>query len=372
VFWVDASNRDTLEQSYKTLASKLGTITDLNCSLEVALRELEFYEGNWLLLVDGADNLEDISGLWPPGIHGDILYTSRNPMLRRLPGSQIRCVSEMNEDEASELLLKSAHLDMSPKSYKKQASDIVTELGYLALAIDQAGAYIASGECRINDFLDTFNAHRQHLLQNEAYKGASGNERAVYATWDLSYTAIAKQADSAANEALRQAPKAALQILQIFPFFHNEGIMEEIFRSAAENSETQSDAAYEAVDEFSPALFGLRPDGSWESRNFRLGIQTLISFSLIGRDDSQQHFFMHRLIHTWAFDRLIAVEKDRFYNKARDVLTKSIAWRFKTRDYTFRRDLLPHVTALQCQKNLSLPYISCIWAIWSCFSSLLL
>jgi len=352
VFWVDASKRDTLEQSYKTIASKLGTIIDVNCSLEVALRELEFYEGNWLLLVDGADNLEDISGLWPPGIHGDILYTSRNWMLRRLPGSQKRCVSEMNEDEASELLLKSAHLDMSRKSYKKQASDIVIELGCLALAIDQAGAYIASGECRIDDFLDTFDAHRQHLLQNEAYKGASGNERAVYATWDLSYAAIARQADSAANEALRQAPKAALQILQIFPFFHNEGIMEEIFRSAAENSETHSGAAYEAVDEFSPALFCLRPDGSWESRSFRLGIQTLISFSLIGRD-SQQHFFMHRLIHTWAFDRLRAVEKDRFYNEARDVLTKSIAWRFKTKDYAFRRDLLPHITTLRCQKNLS-------------------
>ena len=319
----------------------------------MARRELEFYEGNWLLLVDGADNLEDISQLWPPGIHGDILYTSRNRMLRRLPGSQMRCVSEMNKDEASELLLKSAHLDMPLKSHKKQASDIVAELGYLALAIDQAGAYIANGECRIDDFLETFNVHRQHLLQNEAYKGASGNDRAVYATWDLSYTAIARQADSAANGALRQAPKAALQILQIFPFFHNEGIMEEIFRSAAENSETQSDAACEAVDEFPSALFCLRPDGSWESQNFRRGIQTLISFSLIGRDNSQQHFFMHRLVYLWAFDRLTAVEKDRFHNEARDILTKSIAWRFKTSDYVFRRDLLPHITALQRQATLS-------------------
>jgi len=353
VFWVDASNKNTLEQSYKAIASKLGTITDLNFSLEVALRELQFFKGNWLLLVDGADNLEDISGLWPPGIHGDILYTSRNRMLRRLAGSQIRCVSEMNEDEASELLLKSAHLDMSPKSYEEQASDIVTELGYLALAIDQAGAYIANGECRIDDFLDTFNIHRQHLLQNEAYKGASGNERAVYATWDLSYTAIDRQAHSVANIALRQAPKAALQILQIFPFFHNEGIMEEIFRSAAENSGTQSDAACKAVDEFLPTLFCLRPDGGWESQNLSRGIQTLMSFSLIGQNDFQRHFYMHRLVHLWAFDRLTAVERDHFRNAARDVLTKSITWRFKTNDYTFRRDLLPHITALQRQTTLS-------------------
>ncbi len=160
MFWIDASNRDTLEQSYKNIASKYGTTTDPNCSLEVVLRDLECYQGSWLLLFDGADNIQDISGLWPPGIHGDILYTSRDQMLRRLPGSQMRCVSEMNEDEASEHLLKSAHLDMSSISYKKQASDIVTELGYLALAIDQAGAYIASGECRVDDFLETFNTHR--------------------------------------------------------------------------------------------------------------------------------------------------------------------------------------------------------------------
>jgi len=156
-----------------------------------------------------------------------------------------------------------------------------------------------------------------------------------------------------ANIALRQAPKAALQILQIFPFFHNEGIMEEIFRSAAENSGTQSDAACKAVDEFLPTLFCLRPDGGWESQNLSRGIQTLMSFSLIGQNDFQRHFYMHRLVHLWAFDRLTAVERDHFRNAARDVLTKSITWRFKTNDYTFRRDLLPHITALQRQTTLS-------------------
>ncbi|KAL8718789.1 MAG: hypothetical protein Q9225_004121 [Loekoesia sp. 1 TL-2023] len=349
VVWVDATNRDTLEQSYKTVASKIGTDTDSNCSLEVVLRKLESYEGSWLLLLDGADNLDDISELWPPGIHGDILITSRNRMLRRLSGSQKRCVSEMNENEASELLLKSAHLDMSLKNYEKQASDIVAELGYLALAIDQAGAYIANCERCIDDFLETFNIHRQRLLQNEAYKGASGNDRAVYATWDLSYNAIARQAESAANETSRQGPKAALQILQVFPFLHNEGIMEDIFRFAAENAETEPDTVDEVVDEFPLALLSLRPDGSWDSQNFRLGIQTLISFSLIGRDDSQQHFFMHRLVHLWAFDRLAATEKECSYSKARDLLEKSITWEFQTSDYAFRRDLLPHITALQRQ-----------------------
>lgn len=59
------------------------------------------------------------------------------------------------------------------------------------------------------------------------------------------------------NEVLRQAPKAALQILQIFSFFHNEDIMKEIFKFATKNFKTQSNVAYEAIDEFSLALFYL-------------------------------------------------------------------------------------------------------------------
>ena len=191
------------------------------------------------------------------------------------------------------------------------------------------------------------------MLQNEAYKGASGYDRAVYATWDLSYAAIARQAGSAANEALHQGPKAALQILQILPFFHNENIMEEIFKAAAENPGAESDVAYEVADQSPSALFRLRSDGTWETQNFRLGIRTLMSFSLVGRDDFRCHLFMHRLVHSWSLDRLTAVEKNRFCNEARDILAKSIAWRFATSDYAFRRNLIPHITALHSQMTLS-------------------
>ena len=62
---------------------------------------------------------------------------------------------------------------------------------------------------------------------------------------------------------------------------------------------------------------------------------------------------MHRLVHLWSLDRLTAVEKNRFCNEARDILAKSIAWRFATSDYAFRRNLLPHITALHCQMTLS-------------------
>ncbi|KAL2036638.1 hypothetical protein N7G274_010664 [Stereocaulon virgatum] len=259
----------------------------------------------------------------------------------------------MNHVEAAALLFKSARLNISSEDYQEQSLAIIEELGYLALAIDQAGAYIASGECRLDDFLDVFNAHRLHLLQNEAYKGASESDRAVYATWDLSYAVIRRQANAAVNEAVSQGPKAALQILRVFPFFHNEGITEDIFRFAAENSQNQSEAVCEVDGRFPSALLQLRPDGTWDSQSFRQGIQTLLSFSLVGQENSQRRFFMHRLVHLWAYDSLTAAEKDRFCDQSRDVLKRSITWRFKSNDYTFRRDLLPHVAKFQYQSSLS-------------------
>ncbi|KAL8815792.1 MAG: hypothetical protein Q9223_005111 [Gallowayella weberi] len=242
---------------------------------------------------------------------------------------------------------------MLSKDYQVQAFAIVAELGYLALAIDQAGAYIASGECYLDDYLDVFSAHRQHLLKNEAYRGASGSDRAVYATWDLSYAAIDRQVQAAANEALRQGPQAALQILRVFPFFHNEGIMEDIFRFAAENADSQDETECEADDGFSCSFLGLRPDGRWESQNFRQGVRTLLSFSLVGQESSGRRFFMHRLVHSWAYDRLTVTDKGRFCNQAQDILKRSITWRFASSDYAFRRDLLSHITTAQRQSSVS-------------------
>lgn len=130
--------------------------------------------------------------------------------------------------------------------------------------------------------------------------------------------------------------------------------MEEIFRFAIENFATEFDAIYKAVDEFPLTLFCLCLDGSQKSQNFRQGIQKLIFFSLIGRDNSQRHFFLYRLVYFQIFDCLIVVKRDYFRNVTRDVLIKSITQRFKTNNYAFRQDLLLYIIALQCQTTLSL------------------
>lgn len=71
-------------------------------------------------LFDGADDLEDISGLWPPNIHSDRLSTSRKPNVK-----STCCISnamrfrKMNENEALDPLFRSARLDVSSKELQE-------------------------------------------------------------------------------------------------------------------------------------------------------------------------------------------------------------------------------------------------------------
>ena len=112
----------------------------------------------------------------------------------------------------------------------------MAELGYLSLAIDQAGALLFAGVCHLDDFLATFRNHRKDLMEKASYKSASKSDQAVYTTWDISYGRIDRQARKIEGDldATDQA-KNAIQILNLFAQFHNENIIEEIFKRAADN-----------------------------------------------------------------------------------------------------------------------------------------
>jgi hypothetical protein len=56
-----------------------------------------------LLLVDGADDVDAMTELWPPGCSGNVLYTSRNPVLKDFASDAMWKVAEMDDDEAVQL-----------------------------------------------------------------------------------------------------------------------------------------------------------------------------------------------------------------------------------------------------------------------------
>ncbi len=257
VFWLDGTNKATIEQSYKAIGSQIHESAGERIEAGAARALLDSLDEQWLLLVDGLDEAEAMSGLWPQGRFGNVIYTSRNPVLKDFPRHAVCSVAELEEADAVDLLLDAARLNPASEEVSQLARDAVSELGWLALAVDQAGAYIARGECRIHDFVDVFKKHRAKLLAVDSYKGASSYERAVYATWDLSYKAIERGAMARA----RQSPEAvvaqnALQLLNMLAYFHYENVTDEIFRRAAED-EWRGDQYPREVDPEGELAYGV-------------------------------------------------------------------------------------------------------------------
>ena len=318
-------------------------------SIDRALSVLEHYDKEWLLLVDGADDSRVLAGLLPPGHQGNVLYTSRNGTLRPLPSSQTCHIHELGEDEAIQLLLSTAHLDGLLGPHEDAPALIVRELGCLALAVAQAGAYIKMGESSIHNFLAVFRKRRQDLLSNEAYKGASDYDRAVYATWDMSYDALARLNGEGA--------RAALQILNIVAFFHHDNIDVEIFQRAAESIRRPPPSfhpqdpkeVYEYCRELPLDILTLDSDKEWDDRVFRKGLRTLLELSLVTEDGSGASFGMHVLVHGWAYDRQTARDRETHFALAQSILAASV--RENTSEtYYFYKILLPHVAACEARE----------------------
>src|SRR5882724_5411725 len=99
------------------------------------------------------------------------------------------------------------------------------ELGHLALAVIQAGAYIFRSECDIGLYLDLYQTRRGELLEEyRYYKQKMDNyEWTVYTTWQLSF------------ERLKTQTAQATAFLQNCAYLHHVGISEAIFQNAAVN-----------------------------------------------------------------------------------------------------------------------------------------
>ena len=134
----------------------------LDGSPESALHWVGSLKENFAMVFDSADVLSpaELEAYFPPGKRGNILITSHNSTMQCLisPENSLE-VTEMEESEAVLLLLRASCLNVSSKDLKVEASKIVKELCCLPLAVDQAGAFIASGATNIGDYLDKYLHH---------------------------------------------------------------------------------------------------------------------------------------------------------------------------------------------------------------------
>ncbi|KAK7988088.1 FAD binding domain-containing protein [Apiospora arundinis] len=155
VFWVDASSRDTAEQSYITLAKEFGeNLTEQAAKQFLSSRELIH---PWLLIIDNADDhdlsLEELS---PTGDKDSIFVTTRNQehIGYGNAGSRSLELNKMENEDAKELLLTTAEEPRRTEGILGYASRICEHLCYLPLALVYAGKAIYYQGLRLSQYIE--------------------------------------------------------------------------------------------------------------------------------------------------------------------------------------------------------------------------
>jgi hypothetical protein len=325
VFWIDASSISAITQRIKGVCNlPEAQACALDGSLESALLWIGALRENYVIVFDNADILtpEELEQYFPPGLGGNIFITSRNSAMQCLT-SPANCleVKEMAESDAILLLFKASCLNIpQTNDLHEKASEIVKELFCLPLAIDQVGAMIHSGAINIKDYLGIYSQQRKMLLSHPEFKGASKYNRTVYGTWELLYKEIQQRTQSADFNKARAA-KNAILILAIFPFFHHDGISEDIFSNAAIQKGQKKRWLGFLLKKFTLPLASSKLDhrllplteaGVWNNFFFKEGIQLLISFSFIRLGSHDGVYAVHPLIHAWHRDRMTSKERKEF------------------------------------------------------------
>ena len=347
VFWIDASSVGTITQHLKGICNLPEAQADaVDGSLKSALKWIGSLEANYAMVFDNADVLSpaELEGYFPPGKKGNILITSRNSAMRHLtlPENSLE-VTDMEESDAAELLLRASFLDTSRMDLQQEALKIVKELFCLPLAVDQAGAFIASGATNIEDYIAKYSQHRERLLSHTQCAGSSKYNRTVYGTWELSYKEIQFRAECD-DLCKAQAAQSALLLLALFPFFHHEGISEEIFSYAAvqKNERTPRPGLPLASSILDNRLLPLNKAGAWDNYIFREGLSVLLSFCLVKKGPTDGVYCMHPLVHAWGKDRMSLDERQRCSLMAYAILSCSLRGD-ESQPYRFRRALVTHV-----------------------------
>ena len=242
ILWIDATDEEAMRSSFKRCAAELGLpdekdkqhrskFADMNVVQTVLrwLRSRTELDNEWLVVIDNADDVSwGVKDIIPRGERGSIIITSRDNLSTVLvPDLQRVEVGEMTPAEATKLLPRHLRLGDSASECVRQGCDQVAHrLGYLALAIDLAGAYIGNDpapEQALGEYLSDYEKHRDKLLQSTYFQGLRATEKAVWTVWDTTLDKIEKD----------HADEQPGLLLTLLAHFKGTIVQDEMFRPAA-------------------------------------------------------------------------------------------------------------------------------------------
>jgi len=273
VLWVRADSPDLLVSDFLLAAELLWLPErkeqDQRVVVDAVKRWFNTHD-RWLLILDNADRVEDVSGFLPSTDTGHILLTTRAHATGT--AAQRIVVEQMPREEGMLFLLRraklvqgNAGLEQVTDAMRAQARSIVEEVDGLPLALDQVGAYIEETSCSLSDYLLFYRNGRERLLRLRG-REATGHAESVMATWSLSF------------EKVEQSSPVAAAFLHVCVLLHPDAIPERMIE--------------EGATELGPVLQTVA--GNRFILNKAIG--ELLRYSFIRRDPETRVLTIHRLI----------------------------------------------------------------------------
>jgi hypothetical protein len=350
IVWLDASSVQTAQRGFEQLASKIApsqAFANAEAKVSFVKERLASLPKPWLMVFDNYDQpnvFPVITSFFPSpakaAATGAILVTSRHASTERL--GRVIDVTGMTEHEALELLVRQTKSEKS-NSTIRAGQEIVRRLGYLPLAIDQAGAYISSRKLPLDRFLEQYHECRAAVLKHTPplweYRrrlgdGADGTPLSVFTTWELSF----------AHLRCSNAKRVHLQRFLTVAAHHDITSVHESIFAAYGDSETEPRPQW--MELFTSAG-GERDHDKFETAVVELSNMSLLH--IVATASSAVCFSLHPLVTDWIRLQALLETLETYALEAMVILSRYVA----TSDYVNMpniglTEVISHVDAYLC------------------------
>ena len=349
VIWIDASSPVTVAQSYNTIALKMTggnqSITNVEESMGIVERRIRQQEGKWLIVFDNFDNPKDfqehnIQYYIPQAADGRVLFTSRHASSERL--GHVIVVSGMSDDESLDLLLQRPKSD---EAERQHGLAIAAMLGCLALALDQAGAYIRARCLPLQDFESHYKRRKRTILEEvpeqwEYRKSLGDAERetalSVFVTWELSFALLHGD---------KEEKDRKEHFLTLAAYFDNRCISQRYFEAYCYSENAKWMRIFKTSNEWDGYKYG---DLVAEAR--KLSLLQMVK----GRTNNIQ-LSLHPVVRDWLQLRMEREKQELYAEEFANLLTSYIdGIKFDELDLQVRQETLLHIDAcLQTDREIT-------------------
>jgi tetratricopeptide (TPR) repeat protein len=286
IFWITAEDLTHLQFGFQEIAQSTQCVkTEGKEAASLARDVLGWLEkqNSWLLVLDNVDDTSIIYNYLPDvsAGNGNLLITMRNPDVTSILAQGLE-VGVFEAQTATEmLLLRSDMPEKGDDKTKAHAMMIVQELGFLALAIEQAAAFIRVSLKDISKFMAVYTASREKFLHERPAQHWN-YPHVVATTWSMSFGSV------------KERNRNAAELLNLFAFLNPDGILVEFLERGRDG------------------LCGQLKTLIGEPFEFMKSLGLLEQYSLIRRSDEGRMISIHRLVQAVIRDNL-ALETEKTF-----------------------------------------------------------